>query len=79
MATEDEVLACYAWEAGHSCFRCARGNVDTTHIDTLTPRSGEPHPLRACRQCTLRIEEEQRLALERMGEEYEPGRLGVRA
>lgn len=74
----EEILACYTWEPGHSCFRCARGDVDTTHIDTLIPRSGEAHPLRACRQCTLRIEHERRRERERMGEMYEPGKLGAR-
>lgn len=76
-ATDNDVLVLYPWQPG-DCFRCARKRVDTTEVDEITPRSGEPVPLRACQRCVLALERERARNAERGGETYTPGRLAAR-
>lgn len=73
----EEILALYDWAPG-DCFRCAAAGVDATFIDAICTRGGERYEARACRNCVLAIEGEQRADAERRGERYVPGRLGSR-
>lgn len=76
-ATDNDVLALYPWHPGN-CFRCARKGVDTTEVDEITPRAGEPVELRACKWCVAFLEREREKSAQRSGGTYTPGRLRVR-
>lgn len=71
----EDILNLYDWGLG-ACFHCARTAVDTTVVTVLHPVSSPPQPVRACRICLLVLEEERRVAAERRGRHYEPGRIG---
>ena len=69
----EEVLALYPWSEG-ACFRCARGGVLTTVVGSLHPPDlPAPFPVRACRPCTVLMEEERREAAARHGLTYIAG------
>lgn len=76
-ATDNDVLALYPWQPG-DCFRCAREGVDTTEVDEITPRSGEPVALRACQRCVIILERARARSAQRAGGTYTPGRLRTR-
>ncbi|MEU1663519.1 hypothetical protein ABZ547_07885 [Streptomyces sparsogenes] len=70
-----EILALYEWAPGN-CFRCARTDTPTTHLDELDPPAGGHYEARVCEECVLELEDERRRYAERVGSEYKPGRLG---
>lgn len=73
-----DILALYDWTAGGDCFRCARKGVDTTEVDEITPRSGDPVALLACQRCVVILERERATNAKRGGQSYTPGRLRSR-
>lgn len=75
MPSDEKILDHYTWATG-DCFRCARSDLSTTRVETIVPRSGEEHEVRACRECVLALESDRRRSVERRGEVYEPGHLG---
>lgn len=71
-----ELLALYEWAAG-ICFRHpGLGEVETAHLKTLHPRTGEELDIRGCRECVLILEGQRERASARSGCSYQPGRLG---
>lgn len=70
----EDILNLYEWVPG-PCFQCARTDVDTAVVAVLHPVSSPPQPVRACQVCLLLLEEERRVAADRAGEPYEPGRI----
>lgn len=72
----EEILALYDWRSG-TCFRHPNlGRVETAHVKTLHPRTGEGLDIRACKGCVLKLEGERQRAAEQSGGRYRPGRLG---
>jgi hypothetical protein len=70
-----EILSLYEWTPG-LCFRHpSRGQVDTTPISTLHPRTGRAMQVRACRACVTDMESARRRAAEKAGVPYQPGRV----
>lgn len=70
------LFALYEWKAG-LCFRHPeQGEVQTTHLVTLHPRTGEELDIRACHACVLLLEGQRERAAERSGGPYQPGQLG---
>jgi hypothetical protein len=70
-----QILDLYEWESG-VCFRHpGRGEVPTTHIETLRPAAGGIQDVRACQECVVAMEEERAAAARRRGEAYSPGGL----
>lgn len=71
-----ELLALYEWAAG-TCFRHpGLGQVDTAHLKTLHPRTGENLDIRGCQECVLVLEGQRERAASRSGGSYNPGQLG---
>lgn len=73
--TPDEILALYDWALG-LCFRHpSRGEVDTTPVSTLHPRSEGALEVRACRDCVIEMEDVRQRAADRAGVPYEAGHV----
>lgn len=71
-----QILDLYEWEPG-TCFRHPhRGEVPTTHIETIRPPAGGIQDVRACQDCVLAMEAERAAAAERQGSDYAPGGVG---
>ncbi|WP_327413707.1 hypothetical protein [Streptomyces sp. NBC_01233] len=71
-----ELLPLYEWAAG-TCFRHpGLGQVETAHLKTLHPRTGEELDIRGCRECVMTLEAQRERAAVRSGSVYEPGHLG---
>ncbi|MEU3360713.1 hypothetical protein [Streptomyces albidoflavus] len=49
----------------------------TTALKTLRPVGGDPVEVRACEACVVKLEAAREERAARLGEEYEPGRLGL--
>jgi hypothetical protein len=70
------LFALYEWTAG-ICFRHPeQGEIQTTHLVTLHPRTGEELDIRGCRDCVLLLEGQRERAANRSGDAYQPGQLG---
>ncbi|MGW1135819.1 hypothetical protein [Streptomyces griseoluteus] len=71
-----QILDLYTWRAG-VCFRHPdRGEVPTTLVKVLHPLDTDEHPLRACEDCVVAIEDTKRETAKRTGGTYEPGQVG---
>ncbi|MFI8119163.1 hypothetical protein ACIF8Q_07605 [Streptomyces albidoflavus] len=49
----------------------------TAGLKTLHPAGGDPVEVRACEDCVLELEAAREELAARLGEKYEPGRLGL--
>ncbi|WP_416476865.1 hypothetical protein [Streptomyces sp. LKA04] len=71
-----QILDLYEW-AGGVCFRHpGKGQVATTHVETIRPAGGGLQDVRACVECVLDMERLRAGAAARRGTAYLPGRLG---
>jgi hypothetical protein len=71
-----QILDLYKWEDG-MCFRDPQlGEIPTTVVGVIHPRSDDDREVRACADCVIAMEDTRREEAARSGSEYEPGRLG---
>lgn len=72
----EEILSLYIWTLD-ICFRHpGKGEVPTSVVGVIHPRTGSEREVRACTDCVTAMEDVRREEAERSGNEYQPGRLG---
>lgn len=70
-----QILDLYSWELG-VCFRHpGKGQVPTTHVETIRPAGGGMYDVRACEDCVVEMEEQRAGVARRQGRQYQPGAL----
>lgn len=67
-----EIFAAYTWSTGHLCYRCGRGDVETTPIGRLMSNDAALD-VPACPSCVLLLERQRETAAHRYGWTYQPG------
>ncbi|MFE1321570.1 hypothetical protein [Kitasatospora phosalacinea] len=73
LTPREEIIAAYEWAPGR-CYRCGT-KVDRTAVVGRLVQPTAKIPVRACENCTVRLERSRELAAERYGWPYSPGAL----